>query len=116
MTYQRFNDYTFDEEITLVKKGEVIHDEYGNAEYEEVKTVIFCDVKGVDRNQFFNASTAGYKLSYTFVINEFEFSNEDEVIYLDKEYQIIRAYPLGGELLEITVGERLGGSDNVQLA
>lgn len=106
------NNISFDDYIILVKlSSTLIYDEYGNQTFEEIKTDVMCNVSSVDRNQFYNAGNRGYKLSYIFTINGFEYSNEEIVIYNNNRYEVVRSYELDNGLIELTIGERIGDRD-----
>ena len=107
--YRRTVIETFDEIVTLVGKTESNQDEWGNPIIAESKRDVFCNESGVFRNEFYQAGTTGLKPSYTLTIHEFEYDNEEKVIYKGKTYEVLRIYPEGG-LLELTVGEKIGSN------
>lgn len=105
---RRKEKITFDEVVHLVDESKFTTDNLGNKDYSKVMTEVFCNVNSVDRNQFYDASTRGYKLSYVITLNEFEYNNEPKILYNDNEYEVVRTYLLDREMLEITVGEKIG--------
>lgn len=107
---KRKEKMTFDDTCILLKQKIISHDKIGNKIYsEEKKTEIFCNVNSVDRNQFYNAGAKGFKLSYIITINEFEYDDEEKLIYNNEMYDIVRTYELDNGLLELTIGEKIGG-------
>ena len=61
------------------------------AEYE--KREIFCNEKGIKRNEFYQAQTAGYKPELCVEIKASEYGGD--------MYRILRSYPTKAENLEI---------------
>lgn len=103
------NNISFDDYISLVKLSSTpTYDEYGNQTFEESQADVMCNVSSVDRNQFYSAGNRGYKLSYIFTINGFEYSDEEIVIYNKNRYEVVRSYELDNGLTELTIGERIG--------
>lgn len=98
---------TFDEVVTLISEDESSKDEYGNPIKNENEKTIFCNEKGVFRNEFYQAGATGLKPSYTLTIHKFEYDNEIKVKYKGLVLDILRIFP-NGDLLELTVGEKIG--------
>ncbi|MFM1525267.1 MULTISPECIES: phage head closure protein [Helcococcus] len=101
-------NYTFNEIVFLIDENVEGNDKYGNPIIKTNETKLFCNVSGVKRQEFYNAGTQGYKASFNVVINDFEFKGQEKVRYLDKEYFIIKTYPLRNGILELTLGEKVG--------
>lgn len=102
---------TFDDSIILKKKTKMTTDKYGNPVEKYEDTELLCNIKSIDRNQFFNAGMKGYKLAYAVSINEFEYEDEEKAELKGKSYEIIRTYLLGDGLIELTLGEKIGDSE-----
>ena len=95
----------FDDTIVLLKK-KIVQDEELNeiVEYEERE--VFCCKKSVTRNEFYNAANINLRPSMVFVMNEFEYENEDRLKYNGKIYSIIRNF-MKGDYLELYVGDKI---------
>jgi SPP1 family predicted phage head-tail adaptor len=68
-------------------------------EYE--KREIFCNEKGIKRNEFYQAQTAGYKPELCVEIKASEYHKEEYFGYGGDMYRILRSYPTKAENLEI---------------
>ena len=103
-----FNEsITFDETVILIGQEESSKDEFGNPIKNEKEKTIFCNEKGVFRNEFYQAGSSGLKPSYTLTIHKFEYDNEVKVKYKGLVLDILRIFP-NGNLIELTVGEKIG--------
>jgi hypothetical protein len=65
------------------------------------KREVFCNEKGVKRNEFYQAQAQGYKPELCVEIKESEFGGETHFEFREIMYRIIRTYPVKGENLEI---------------
>ena len=92
---------TYDYELTLIKQT-FIEDEICNQIPQEVKTDIYCAIKSIGRNEFYIASKGGLKPEVIFVINNYEYSSEKEILFEGKRYKVIRTYLIGFEEIELT--------------
>lgn len=92
---------TYDYELTLIKQT-FIEDEICNQITQEVKTDIYCAIKSIGRNEFYIASKGGLKPEAIFVINNYEYSGEKEILFEGKRYKVIRTYLIGFEEIELT--------------
>lgn len=98
---------TFDEVVVLVDEKGIGVDDYGNTSFKKTKTEVFCNENSISRDEFYSASVQDLKLSYILTIHDFEYENQDKVIYKGKELYILKTYKTG-EYLELTVGEKIG--------
>lgn len=104
---------TFDEMLGLVSEMGSTQDKYGN-EIPNLKTInVLCDVKSIDKNQYYRAGQQGLRLSYVFIINAFEYEGQKTVEYRQKKYAVVRAYQLDNGLLELTVAEKEGVTNDL---
>lgn len=101
-------NYLFSDEAYLIDEDYAETDKYGNYITTTKEQKIFCNVLGINRNEFYNAGNHGYKLAFNLIINDFEFSNQEKIRYKDKVYNIVRIYPLKNGVVELTLGERVG--------
>ncbi|WP_297420487.1 phage head closure protein [Clostridium sp.] len=92
---------TYDYELTLISQT-IIEDEIGNQIPEEIKTNIYCDLKSIGRNEFYTAAKSGLRPEVVFVIHNYEYSGEKEVLFESKRYKVIRTYLLDFEEVELT--------------
>lgn len=76
-------------------------DEYGNPVLCEEAAEIFATVNAVKRSEFYQGMAAGLKPEITFECYTFEYDGEKVVEYDGKRYNVIRAYPVKGERMEI---------------
>lgn len=65
------------------------------------KKEVFCNSKGVKRNEFYQASVAGYKPELCIEIKTADYNNETHVEFGGVTYRIIRTYPTKGECTEL---------------
>lgn len=101
-------NYTFNNEATLIRRFVSGNDKYGNPILEEEETTLLCDVYGITRREFYSAGNAGYKLSFSLVFNDFEYTGQEIVKFRGKEYMVVKTFPLQGGIVEVTIGEKVG--------
>lgn len=65
------------------------------------KREVFCNEKGIKRNEFYQAHAAGYKPELCVEIPESEYNRESHFEYKGTVYRILRTYPVKGEKLEM---------------
>jgi SPP1 family predicted phage head-tail adaptor len=75
--------------------------ELGEAIEPETVCVIFAELKGVKRSEFYQAQAIGLKPEKTFEVFDFEYNGENIVEHEGKRYDVIRSYPVKGEKLEL---------------
>lgn len=93
---------SYDHELILFSH-EVVEDDVGNQTVVEgVPRAILCDIKSIGRNEFYNAASAGLNPEIVFVINKYEYANEDKVSYEGLTYRVIKTYSTGLEEIELT--------------
>lgn len=90
--------------ITLVKKSLSFEkNEYGDPVYKEYKSTVFAELFSVGTNEFYQAMSAGVKPELKFKLSDYhDYHGEEEVIYDNMRYKILRTYRADTEL-EITV-------------
>jgi len=62
---------------------------------------VFCNLKGVKRNEFYQAQAQGYKPELCVEIKACEFDRETHIKYNGTMYRILRTYPVKSENLEL---------------
>ncbi len=92
---------TYDYELTLISQT-IIEDEIGNQIPQEIKTSIYCGLKSIGRNEFYAAAKSGLRPEIVFVIHNYEYSDEREILFEGKRYKVIRTYLLDFEEIELT--------------
>lgn|SRR5690625_1774187 len=97
---------TYDHELELVKETYVT-DDIGNQIPVEEKTEVYCNVKSIGRNEFYNASTSDLKPEIVFTIHGYEYDNQNKVIFEGIQYSVIRTYRVAFEEIEL-ICQRLG--------
>ncbi len=101
---------TYDNELKLVNNT-YKSDELFNQIPDKTRTTILCNVKSINRNEFYNASTAGYKPELTFVIHAYEYEGQQEVEFNGVTYKVMRTYQVGFEELELICERVLGNNE-----
>lgn len=88
--------------ITLLKIERTV-DGVGDTVESKSERTVFCQVKSIGQSEFYQAAAQGFKPELKFVIADYlDYSDEQEVIFRDKCYKVLRTYRTGTEL-EITV-------------
>lgn len=62
---------------------------------------VYCNEKGVKRNEFYQAATAGVKPELCIEIKAAEYQREEYFEYDGVIYRIVRTYPVKSENLEL---------------
>lgn len=85
----------------------VTEDIYGNQNITTVPKEVFCEVRSISSNEFFNAGEAGHKPAFRFDVFFDDYENEQRVEYRSVTYYIYRTY-LRGDVMELYAEERVG--------
>ena len=97
-----------DDVLKLISKT-YTKDKYGVQKETETEREIFCEVRSIARNEFFEAGRNGLNPEYEFIIAEAEYHGESLIEYRGKRYGIYRTYiEPGTDYIEI-YAERKGG-------
>ncbi len=94
-------------EVTLVSE-KLVMDDIGNQIPQTFENVILCEKKNVTRQEFYEASSSGFKPSLVLNIHAYEYNNETKLIFEGTMYVIIRTYSVDLEKLELTCERDLG--------
>lgn len=62
---------------------------------------VFCNEKGVKRNEFYQGQAQGYRPELCLEIPSSEYRKESYVEYNGDMYHVIRTYPIKNECIEI---------------
>lgn len=65
------------------------------------KREVFCNEKGIKRNEFYQAQAQGFKPELCIEISACEYNRESHFEYNGVMYRILRTYPVKGEKLEM---------------
>lgn len=65
------------------------------------KHEVFCNEKGVKRNEFYQAQAQGYRPELCVEIKATDYNRESHIEYDGIMYRIIRTYPVKRECLEV---------------
>lgn len=85
----------------------VTEDIYGNQNITTVPKEVYCEVRSISSNEFFNAGEAGHKPAFRFDVFFDDYANEQRVEYRNVTYYIYRTY-LRGDVMELYAEERVG--------
>ena len=94
-------------EITLISKKVTGKDKLLQPISEDVEATLLCRKKRVTRSEFYQASQVGLRPSLILDIHSFEYNNEEEAEFNGKRYRILKTFPIGLEILELTLMEEL---------
>lgn len=104
---------TYDHELTLIGATSYIEDEVGNQIPVPAETDIYCGLRSIGRNEFYNAAVTDMRPEIIFVIHPYEYNGEKQVRFKAKDeeesavYKVIRTYQKGTEEMEL-ICERVG--------
>nr|DAT48189.1 MAG TPA: head closure knob [Caudoviricetes sp.] len=76
-------------------------DSLGKPYKEFEKQEVFCNEKGVKRNEFYQAQAQGYRPELCIEIKALDYNKEGHFEYDGTMYRIIRTYPVKNECLEL---------------
>lgn len=92
---------TFDNELILIAET-FEEDELKNQIASQVENPVLCFEKDVSRSEFYSAARSGLKLSKIFIINKFEYGDEELCKFNGENYKIIKTYDVEEEYIELT--------------
>lgn len=98
--------------IQLITQQYVI-DEIGNQKLQEnLVEVPITEIQDVYQSEFYNASQQGLKPSLRVVINNLNYSDEEELYYMGKRYTVIRVDRVDNEYIALVCEKRVGNNAN----
>lgn len=100
MTRKARRNFTFDDEITLVEHI-YTDNEKGEQLPELDKNIVLASVQNVYGADYYAAANAGLKPSVKFVIKYLEYKNQEEIIYNNQTYRVIRVFRIDNEDIEL---------------
>lgn len=86
----------YNHELTLIGY-EKTEDDIGNEVLEEVKETVLCRITDIGQSEFYNANVSDLRPDIKFIIKEFEYKGQKEVIFNEVKYKVIRTYYTGIE-------------------
>lgn len=89
-----------DVQINIRQVSYAIVDGYETETYTE--NTIWAGRRSATRNEFYQASQAGYKADVIFTIYSFEYGGEEQVVFNNVVYDIVRTYQKTPDILELT--------------
>lgn len=94
--------------IKLITQSYVI-DSIGNQVLQENYTEVpIAEIQDVYQSEFYNASQQGLKPTLRVVINNLNYNDEEELIYMNKRYAIIRVDMIDYEYIALVCEKRVG--------
>lgn len=69
-------------------------------------TTVYADIKSVKRTEFYQASAAGVRADYSFIVNADEYAGQMLVLLDGVTYKVVRAYQTGLGRVELTCARR----------
>lgn len=96
--------------INLIQETPRTQDAIGQFISHETSRQVFCDVRSVTRNEWFEAGKDGFNPTFVFVMFAPDYQGEKIVEYNDRRYGIYRTYVGRNERIELYAEEK-GGLD-----
>ena len=91
----------YNEVITLIKTVKSVN-VIGDPKIDEIKREVFAEIKSVGQQEFYQAQAQGLKPEMKVILSDYyDYEDEEELIYSDKRYKVLRTYRNGTQL-EIT--------------
>lgn len=92
--------------------NQYVFDEIGNQKlqtnYIEVPII---EIQDIYQSEFYNASQQGLKPTLRVMISNLNYNDEEELIYMDKHYSIIRVDRVDNENIALICEKRVGIND-----
>lgn len=85
-------------------------DAYGIWQKTRTYHQVFCDVRSISRQEFFDAGRNGLNPEYQFTVFAGDYNGERLVEYAGKTYAIYRTYLAGSDYIEL-YAQREGGAN-----
>lgn len=102
-------EYT--ELLTLISQTETT-DSIGNIINNETQKTIYAKKNKVGSKEFYNAMAVGMTPTAELQIKLSNYNNEDEVIYNNKRYYVIRTVPINRMDIVLVIGEKQQNGQN----
>lgn len=92
--------------LTLIAPT-VTTDQYGNEEYTDVETTVFCEVDSITQSEFYQAANTELNPEYKFTIFFGDYDGQPLVKYHGVRYAIYRTYR-ADDNLELYAERKIG--------
>lgn len=97
--------------IKLISQQYVI-DDIGNQKLQKTYTEVpIIEIQDIYQSEFYNASQQGLKPTLRVEISNLNYSDEEELIYMDKHYSIIRVDRVDNENIALVCERRVGNNE-----
>ena len=91
----------------------IIQDDIGNEIENQVKRIIpIIKVEDVYANEYYEANQQGYKPSLRLRISALNYKDEEELIYMNKEYSVIRSQEVTADELVLICERKIKNVKN----
>lgn len=94
-------------------------DSYGNEIESVTERQVFCRVRSISRNEFYQAAQTDLHPEYVFILSNYrDYEGEQELKYTDwtgqqRRYNILRTYRSESDELEIIAGEKVDAAGQI---
>jgi SPP1 family predicted phage head-tail adaptor len=78
-----------------------VPNEYGDNTYLKTIANVFANKKSVRQSEFYQALTTGNKPELMFEVRSIDYNNQENLIFNNKEYVIIRTFSKNDEITEL---------------
>ena len=94
--------------VKLIRQQYVI-DQYGNQKLENNYIEIpIIEIQDIYQSEFYNASQQGLKPTLRVMVSNLNYNDEEELIYMNKHYSIIRVDRVDNENIALICEKRVG--------
>lgn len=102
-------------EIINLISSQWTKDENGVNRKTDTSRQVFCNVRSVSQSEFYQASQAGLKPEYRFIVFKYDYQDEMILEYKGTRYSVIRSYFAENDLIELTAQRTAGinGQSNI---
>lgn len=97
----------YTEELTLIKKVPK-QDDIGNVVFEEIQTLTYAKKNKVGSKEYYGAVAVGIIPTAELQIRLSNYNDEEEAIYKNKRYSIVRTIPINRMDLVLVLGIKQG--------
>lgn len=93
--------------IVLIGRQVIGKDSLKQPLFKEERLKVFCRRRSLTRSEFYQANQAGLRPSLVVDVRSFEYSGQELAEFEGKRYRVLKTYPVGLEILELTLMEVL---------
>ena len=97
----------WNDDIILLKRVEKGKDKLRQPVFEEVESLLACNIKSVSRNEFYQAQQADLRPTLIVEIHPYEYERQEFALIDGVRYRILKSYKVNFEILELTLTEVL---------